>query len=88
LSDTINVTIMGMPFTLRAGEDPVYVRKLAEYVDHRMSQLASASPKTSQLQIAVLTCLNLADSLQQAQSANSIIEDATTRLQRIIERLE
>ena len=88
MSDTINVNIMGMSFTLRAGDDPVYIRKLAEYVDHHMGQMQSSSPKLSQLQVAVLTCLNLADNLQQAQSANTVLEDADARLRRILERLE
>lgn len=88
MSDTINVTIMGVPYTLKAGDDPHYVTRLGEYVDRMMTELSASAPKLSQMQVAVLTALNLADLLHQAQEANRVIERANARLVRILDQLE
>ncbi len=88
MSETINVNIMGVPYTLKAGDDPTYVTRLGEYVDKMMSELSASAPKLSQLQVAVLTSLNLADLLQRAQEANHVIDRANTRIRRILEQME
>lgn len=88
MSDTISVNILGVPYTLRAGDDPRYVSRLGEYVDKMMSELAASSPKLTHLQVAVLTSLNLADQLHRAQEANQVVERATLRLRRIVDQLE
>jgi cell division protein ZapA (FtsZ GTPase activity inhibitor) len=88
VSETVNVNIMGMPFSLRAGDNPEYILGLAEYVDGLTGELQANSPKLSQQQVAVLTALNLADMLSQAKMANSVIDEANERLRSLLNTME
>lgn len=54
------VKIFGQTYSLRADIDEGEVRRVAELVDSRMRQVASAVPGASALQVAVLAALDFA----------------------------
>jgi cell division protein ZapA len=65
---TVRVTILSRPYTLRAAGDPVEVEKLAASVDELMLAIASKAPNADSTHIAVLACLHLADRLRDLEA--------------------
>jgi cell division protein ZapA len=65
---TVRVTILSRPYTLRAAGDPEEVEKLAASVDELMLAIASKAPNADSTHIAVLACLHLADRLRDLES--------------------
>ena len=61
---SVRVTILSRPYTLRTTGDPVEVEKLAAGVDELMLAIASKAPNADSTHIAVLACLHLADRLR------------------------
>ena len=57
----VTVTIMGRNYTLRAEEDPQYVRMLAAYVDDKLQEIAKVSPRMSTTRLAILAAINIAN---------------------------
>jgi cell division protein ZapA len=60
---TIKVNIWGIEYGLKSDADPQYIQELAAYVDQKMRKLSEGTVVKSQLKIAVLAALNIADEL-------------------------
>jgi len=58
---SVRVEIFDQAYNLRAGSDPEYILKLAEYVDAKMRAVASATNTIDTVRLAVLAALNIAD---------------------------
>lgn len=69
MSQDIRVEIYGQTYSIRTDLNPDYIRQLARTVDARIQALAGQSGTGDTRRLAVLTALNLADELQQLQSA-------------------
>jgi cell division protein ZapA len=80
--NTVRVTILGQPYTLRAQGDPKEVELLAQSVDELMHSIAAKSPNADSGRIAVLACLHLADKL------NSLERDLGALKQRVERKSE
>src|SRR6185369_14037573 len=61
--NTVRVTILGQPYTLRAQGETREVELLAQSVDELMHNIAAKSPNADSGRVAVLACLHLADRL-------------------------
>ncbi|MCB1158956.1 MAG: cell division protein ZapA [Leptospiraceae bacterium] len=61
------VEIFGSQYTISGDMEEDYIRHLADYVHERMSELSKALPSAKEKQLAVLTALNIADELFQAE---------------------
>jgi cell division protein ZapA len=61
-ADYISVDIYDQTYHLR-GEDPEYIRRLADIVDAKMRAVASHGKTVDSLRVAVLAALNIADEL-------------------------
>ena len=61
--NTVRVTILGQPYTLRAQGEAREVELLAQSVDELMHNIAAKSPNADSGRVAVLACLHLADRL-------------------------
>jgi len=59
----VEVEIFGEYYTLKGDSSPAQMLKVAQYVNHKMRQLAGRNPKLSKSQVAVLAALNMADEL-------------------------
>jgi cell division protein ZapA len=57
----IHVEIFGQTYAVKAGTDPLYVEKLAAFVDEQMKEVSRATGAVDSVRIAVLAALNLAD---------------------------
>jgi cell division protein ZapA len=58
---SVRVEIFDQAYNLRAGSDPEYILKLAEYVDSKMRAVAAATNTIDTVRLAVLAALNIAD---------------------------
>jgi len=70
---TITVLVAGKNYTLASYDPPEYVRRVAEYVDRKLSETMAAT-NLSSAQGAVLTCFQLADELMKAQDENRMLQ--------------
>ncbi len=61
-TEYISVDIYDQTYHLR-GENPEYIRRLAEIVDAKMRAVASHGKTVDSLRVAVLAALNIADEL-------------------------
>ena len=57
----IHVEIFGQTYAVKPGTDPLYVEKLAAFVDEQMKDVSRATGAVDSVRIAVLAALNLAD---------------------------
>ena len=88
--DTVSVEIGDRTYTLKAGENPEYVRQVAGYVDQQMKDLASYAPSLQQTHLAVLTAVNLADELLQSKGgavSRETLAEVQRRLKGLIDKI-
>jgi cell division protein ZapA len=64
---TVKVTIFGSEYVIKGEADPVYVSKLAKYVDSKMLELTGGSTSAATVRLAVLAAFNIADELFQVR---------------------
>jgi len=61
---SVRVTILSRPYTLRVAGDPREVQAVAASVNDLMLSIAGKVPDADSTRIAVLACLHLADKLR------------------------
>ena len=61
----VDVTVMGMPLSVRTERDDAWMHGLAAQVGRRLEELRRSAKNASTQQLAVLVALNLAEELQQ-----------------------
>jgi cell division protein ZapA len=67
-SQAVTVDIYDQTYHLR-GQNPEYIRRLAEMVDAKMRVVASQGKTVDSLRVAVLAALNIADELASLQQS-------------------
>ena len=67
---TVRVTILSRPYTLRVSGDPREVEEVAAGVNDLMLSIAGRAPDSDSTRIAVLACLHLADKLRALEREN------------------
>ena len=77
----ITVNVAGRPYTLVSSDPPDYVRRVADYVDRKISEMGTVTHLPS-AQAAVLTCFNLAEDLLRAQDENMLLRRQMDQLAR------
>jgi len=86
----VTVTIMGRNYSLRAEEDPQYVRMIAAYVDDKLQEISRLSPRMSTTRLAILAALNIADEYhkleQQLRTEGG--KEVEVILDRVLKKLE
>ena len=84
--DTIVVEIGGRPYHLKAGDNPDYVRQVADYVNEKMVSLSDMAPSLQPTHLAVLTAINIADELLRNREGDPEAENqACERIQAMID---
>ena len=77
----ITVSVAGKNYTLVSTDPPEFVKRVAAYVDRRLSETAAVTNLPSG-QAAVLACFNLADDLLRAQDENTLLRRQMDQLAR------
>jgi cell division protein ZapA len=84
----LDVEIMGQRLTVASDDGDDHVRRVAEYVDQQMRQLASGPRPASMMQLAMLTALNIASEYWKLQQEQEELHRTIHRLsQRVLARL-
>ena len=73
------VTVAGKTYTLVSGDPPVFVKRVAAYVDRKLTETEAVTNLPSG-QAAVLTCFNLAEDLLRAQDENTLLRIQVEKL--------
>jgi len=81
----VDVEIFGKVYTVRGEKDPDYVRRVAEFVDRKMREIAQVTDTVSTSRIAILACLNIADELMGMLEES---EELKIRLKNLTRRIE
>ena len=77
----ITVSVAGKNYTLVSTDPPEFVKRVAAYVDRRLSETAAVTNLPSG-QAAVLACFNLAEDLLRAQAENTLLRRQMDQLAR------
>ncbi len=89
MTKTTEVEIYGQRYAIRGDADEAYIRRLAGYVDGQMRHLAEGLNTTTPSKLAVLTALNLAHQLFEAEKKHAQGEaDIERRMTSLMESLE
>ncbi|MFN7913735.1 MAG: cell division protein ZapA [Vicinamibacterales bacterium] len=87
----ITVEIHGQRYPIRSSLDQDYVLRLATFVDQKMGLVATTTPGSDSLRMAVLAALNIADELFRAREAtrakDSQIAERASELEQIVDRV-
>ena len=60
---TIKVAIYGQEYPIRGHGDEEYIRRVARYVDEKMTQIEDKTSVNSPARLAILAALNITDEL-------------------------
>ena len=77
----ITVSVAGKNYTLVSADPPEFVKRVAAFVDRRLSETETVTRLPSG-QAAVLTCFNLAEELLKAQDENTLLRRQMDQLAR------
>jgi cell division protein ZapA len=76
---TVRVTILSRPYTLRTSGDPRELEEAAASVNQVMLAIAGKAPNADSTHIAVLACLHLADRLRALERDLSTLKSHVDR---------
>lgn len=68
MEQLVSVVIRGEQYTIRAAEDPSYVREVAAYVDAKLDGIVKRSQSLPPTKAIVLASLDIADELFKAET--------------------
>ncbi|RMF47165.1 MAG: cell division protein ZapA [Deltaproteobacteria bacterium] len=86
VKQTVQVTILGQQYSVRSDDDPEKVARVADFVNRRLTDLASRAPTADTHQVTVLALLNLAgEYLERVENQGGVDPN---RIEKVIERLE
>ena len=91
LGRVIPVEIHGQRYPIRSTLDPLYVAKLATYVDEKIRAAADTTPTGDSLRLAVLAALNIADELFRCRDVTQArageLAERAGELERLLDRV-
>ena len=84
------VNIFGKEYPISSDQNPEYIRRLADYVDRKMNEIASNAESAPLGRIAVLACLNISDDLIRMKSEKEkfirLVEGRITNMIKILDK--
>ncbi|GKS65215.1 hypothetical protein YTPLAS72_25190 [Nitrospira sp.] len=89
MTRTIDVEIYGQRYAIAGDGDDAYIRRLANFVDDQMKNLAEGMKTTTPSKLAVLTAINLAHRLFEAEKKRAQGEaDVERRMATLMETID
>ncbi|MEC4890725.1 MAG: cell division protein ZapA [Nitrospira sp.] len=89
MTKTIDVEIYGQRYSIRGQAEDAYIRRLASFVDDHMKRLAEGMKTATPSKLAVLTAVNLAHQLFEAEKKRAQGEaDVERRMVNLMESIE
>jgi len=86
MSDDYNilkVNIYGAEYPIKGNTDIEYIKKVAQYVDHKMREVNKNISIDSSLKVSILAALNITDELFREREKNAISTNAPELADRI-----
>ena len=87
----IPVEIHGQRYPIRSTLDPVYVARLASYLDEKMRAAADSTPTGDTLRLAIIAALNITDELLRCRDSESArdgeLAERAGELERLLDRV-
>ena len=84
------VNIFGKEYPISSDQNPEYIRRLADYVDKKMTEIASNAESAPLGRIAVLACLNISDDLIRMKSEKEkfirLVEGRITNMIKMLDK--
>jgi cell division protein ZapA len=65
MGNKVVVNIYGEDYAILGESDPVYISKIAEYVDSKMSEVSNAGQISSRDKVAILAAMSIASELKE-----------------------
>ncbi len=89
-NNTVQISIFGQEYSVKAPADPTYIKKIAEYLDEKMREVQSGFSTTqSSTRIAILAGMNIVDELFSAKKDGDLVsgevEEKVTSLIELID---
>jgi len=89
MTNSKKIQIYGKTYSLKSSSAEVDAEEVAYYVDSRMKELAAAGGKTTTLDLAILTALNIAQELMELRIQAGTKEEAEQKkVQHLLEALD
>ncbi len=86
MKKSVEVTIMGHKFMVRADSNEEYVREVAEYVNVKVNEIVSSSRPVASLNVAILAAMNVTDEyFKYKQKKEESLGKVTKRVDDMIE---
>ncbi len=62
--ESVQVTIFGQMYSIKGGDNPDHVRKLASFIDGKMKEIQKGTGTGDPLRVAILAAMTISDELQ------------------------
>lgn len=83
------VKIFGRDYPISSDQNPEYIKRLAEFVDKKMNEMAEGGDPLSTSRVAVLACLNIADELMRTKNEKDkfirLMDGRITKVAKMVE---
>ncbi len=85
----VEVTILGQKFVVKSESDETYVREVASFVDQRMNDILQKTKSGSNLNVAILSAMNIADEFFSfKKKKEQSIQTVTKKIEEMIEMID
>ena len=72
MKSEVEVAVFGQKYTIIGDGEPDYIKKVAQYVDEKMSELAGNMRTATAVQLATLVAINTADELMRSKETDQL----------------
>ena len=87
--ESVQVEIFGQVYSIKAKDDPAYIRDLASFIDSKMKEVQKGTGTSDPLRVAILSALTITDELYRLREQNTVIEAAAgSAAQRLLDLTE
>ncbi len=85
----VEVTILGQKFVIRSDSEETYVREVAAFVDQKMNDILQKTKSVSNLNVAILSAMNIADEFfSYKRKKEQALQGVTKRIEETIELID
>lgn len=85
----VEVTILGQKFVVRSDSEEGYIKEVAAFVDKKMNDILQKTKSVSNLSVAILTAMNVADEFfSYKRKKNQVSEGVAKKIEEIIKFID
>jgi cell division protein ZapA len=88
LKQAVQVTILGQQYMVKSAAPPEEIRRVADFVNDRLEEVATASKTADSLNAAVLALLNVSGSYLRLSEQGPTDQQSEERIRHLLGRLE